>query len=682
MTSSSHYRSAMAAAGFATGSWPDECDIDTDVVCGSGSPPRIACATQSSDEISDGGQRTYDDSSDVFSLSNMSQQFIAPIAFGSPVLDVGGVSTANTCPTGVAAGASGTLLSNNKLTSTPATVVKYMPMTDCESELVRVNIMPAFFSSYQTFSGESTVLERPENCVMTRDVSVNSVLSQHRCSIVDAGDVYNEVGETNTATSRCKHQQNRSTTQTLKHGVDGGHLHQQNSLQMGRLQRASPLYETLDGSDATAPAVSTFSNADDGDEDDDVFVDVRKKKKTRFWHRQRSQSENDGFLIKPHPDPIHRRRGSLTTEKRVVTSDAVTISTAKASYSKSTELIVAVKKALDCELIVDSAAKLLNNNHLVECAHPLQLAQTTSVVQQSFDAVHKHQPQQQGMPTDAAHCMMTACHPATNGCVKSALTTTSSHIEKVVHSSFSHRLSSWRCFQQRMIARKSPAFQVAAAAITSSAIKQNSKVLKTSATGHRTKNKRMQTVARRLSEGPTQNGKNTVVGTAGARPGTHHYRSHHRISSGGGGGGGVGGRKQHKILQGSAAKNERKALKVLGIIFTVFVVCWTPFFALNVASVICESCVASLGAPAFTTIVWLGYVSSLANPVIYTMFNVHFRHAFANILTCRYRGTCARCMGAFDPTTDSVGHHLTNWATAGNRSTCNHGGSGDNVINV
>lgn len=117
---------------------------------------------------------------------------------------------------------------------------------------------------------------------------------------------------------------------------------------------------------------------------------------------------------------------------------------------------------------------------------------------------------------------------------------------------------------------------------------------------------------------------------------------------------------------------------MLGIIFTVFVVFWTPFFALNVVSVICEPCVASLSAPALTAIVWLGYVSSLANPVIYTMFNVHFRHAFRNILTCRYR---VRCFSTFDPTTDSAALHLTNWATAGNRST-NHAGSGDNVINV
>jgi hypothetical protein len=126
-----------------------------------------------------------------------------------------------------------------------------------------------------------------------------------------------------------------------------------------------------------------------------------------------------------------------------------------------------------------------------------------------------------------------------------------------------------------------------------------------------------------------------------------------------------------------------QALKVLGIIFTVFVVFWTPFFALNVVSVLCEPCVAPLGATTFTIIVWLGYVSSLANPVIYTMFNIHFRNAFVNILTCRYRGSCGRCRDVFDLTTDSTAYHLTNWATAGgNRSTNLPAGSGDNATNV
>jgi len=36
-------------------------------------------------------------------------------------------------------------------------------------------------------------------------------------------------------------------------------------------------------------------------------------------------------------------------------------------------------------------------------------------------------------------------------------------------------------------------------------------------------------------------------------------------------------------------------------------------------------------------IVWLGYVNSTLNPIIYTVFNVDFRRAFKHLLTARCR---------------------------------------------
>ena len=107
-------------------------------------------------------------------------------------------------------------------------------------------------------------------------------------------------------------------------------------------------------------------------------------------------------------------------------------------------------------------------------------------------------------------------------------------------------------------------------------------------------------------------------------------------------------RKQHKKKR-TAAKgglvqiskrmltNERKASKVLGIIVGVFLVLWTPFFVMNVLSVVCPHCVVAMTDSVSSSIVWLGYLSSLANPIIYTMFNTAFRQAFYRILTCQYR---------------------------------------------
>lgn len=87
------------------------------------------------------------------------------------------------------------------------------------------------------------------------------------------------------------------------------------------------------------------------------------------------------------------------------------------------------------------------------------------------------------------------------------------------------------------------------------------------------------------------------------------------------------------------AQNEKKALKVLIIIFIVFVTLWCPFFVLNIISGFCEQCVHDFFSKyeplVYTFILWLGYMSSMANPIVYTMFNKSFRTAFINILKCK-----------------------------------------------
>lgn len=89
--------------------------------------------------------------------------------------------------------------------------------------------------------------------------------------------------------------------------------------------------------------------------------------------------------------------------------------------------------------------------------------------------------------------------------------------------------------------------------------------------------------------------------------------------------------KHHRTI----ASKERRASKVLGIIFAVFLLLWTPFFVVNVLSVVCDSCLEALGSTGMSSLVWLGYASSLANPIVYTMFSTSFRTVFYRILTCR-----------------------------------------------
>lgn len=96
------------------------------------------------------------------------------------------------------------------------------------------------------------------------------------------------------------------------------------------------------------------------------------------------------------------------------------------------------------------------------------------------------------------------------------------------------------------------------------------------------------------------------------------------------------------VLSKKVSRNERKASKVLGIILLAFVVFWFPFFLVNVLSAICETCEEWLSSTVATSVVWWGYASSLANPVIYTLFSKSFRTAFRRILTCSPRPSMRR----------------------------------------
>lgn len=89
----------------------------------------------------------------------------------------------------------------------------------------------------------------------------------------------------------------------------------------------------------------------------------------------------------------------------------------------------------------------------------------------------------------------------------------------------------------------------------------------------------------------------------------------------------------------NVAQNEKKALKVLIIIFSVFVTLWSPYFVINMLNVLCEKCtnvlLSNYESLVYSVLTWLGYLSSMANPIVYTMFNKSFRTAFINILKCK-----------------------------------------------
>ncbi|XP_077277087.1 5-hydroxytryptamine receptor 2B isoform X2 [Temnothorax americanus] len=88
---------------------------------------------------------------------------------------------------------------------------------------------------------------------------------------------------------------------------------------------------------------------------------------------------------------------------------------------------------------------------------------------------------------------------------------------------------------------------------------------------------------------------------------------------------------------GRIIRLEQKATKVLGVVFFTFVILWAPFFVLNLVPAVCPDCERRIDRKIFDLVTWLGYASSMVNPIFYTIFNKVFRQAFKKVLLCRYR---------------------------------------------
>ncbi|KAK7096138.1 dopamine receptor 1-like [Littorina saxatilis] len=79
----------------------------------------------------------------------------------------------------------------------------------------------------------------------------------------------------------------------------------------------------------------------------------------------------------------------------------------------------------------------------------------------------------------------------------------------------------------------------------------------------------------------------------------------------------------------SYTRRDSKAAVTLGVMMGAFLVCWLPFFVVNVTAPFCRTCVPPT---VFRVLIWLGYFNSCLNPIIYSMFNTELRLALRNLV--------------------------------------------------
>lgn len=93
--------------------------------------------------------------------------------------------------------------------------------------------------------------------------------------------------------------------------------------------------------------------------------------------------------------------------------------------------------------------------------------------------------------------------------------------------------------------------------------------------------------------------------------GKHNHQSHHKRRA-----------KFH---------HEAKAAKTLGIIMGCFSICWFPFFIMNIIDPIIDY---KIPYVPWMIALWLGYINSMMNPLLYYFFNRNFNQAFKNLFRC------------------------------------------------
>ncbi len=76
---------------------------------------------------------------------------------------------------------------------------------------------------------------------------------------------------------------------------------------------------------------------------------------------------------------------------------------------------------------------------------------------------------------------------------------------------------------------------------------------------------------------------------------------------------------------------ETRITKVLSIIMSCFVACWLPFFVIYIVRCYLKN-PELISDSVLDVFIWLGYLNSALNPVLYLVLNKNFRESFCSII--------------------------------------------------
>ncbi|XP_044517585.1 histamine H2 receptor [Gracilinanus agilis] len=117
-------------------------------------------------------------------------------------------------------------------------------------------------------------------------------------------------------------------------------------------------------------------------------------------------------------------------------------------------------------------------------------------------------------------------------------------------------------------------------------------------------------------------------------------------------------RINHSYYNKAVTIREHKATVTLAVVMGAFIICWFPYFTVFVYRGIWGDINETLEA----IVLWLGYVNSALNPILYAALNRDFRTAYQCLFCCR-RGAITSRGSSLSPTTSrrsrSQSHQVT-----------------------